>query len=132
LKNGQKSYNLRLSKLKSLKKLNLSVELIKQPVSVNEYGYTLPLISTKRFSVNDSPESVRKVDSADLVKIVKSPQLHKKFIKHNIDRKINTSYTKEEFKSIIAKFGTCSQVGYNPMNPLKMNQDSFVIAECKS
>lgn len=100
--------------------MNNSVGTIKQTSNVNEYGYSLPSIGTKRFSTNDI---------VGIPKQTTSPRLHKKFISHNIDRETNSSYTKEEFKSIIAKVGTCTQVGFNPLNPLKMNQDSFVVTD---
>ena len=53
-------------------------------------------------------------------------------MRHNIDREsLNNSYIKEEFKTIITKFGVASQMGYNPNNPLKLNQDSFVTTDVK-
>lgn len=72
------------------------------------------------------------MDKSSLVHTTPTSCLTRNFTRHHIgSESINSSYTKEEFKNIIKKVGVSSQVGYNPMNPLKINQDSFVITDIK-
>lgn len=89
---------------------------------MNEYGYNLPMLDTKRF------KTLRVLHNS---KHMTSPRTHK-FLNHSVDAdSLNSSYMREEYKSTIVKFGAWSQTGYNPMNPLKTNQDSYIVADTK-
>lgn len=120
---GPRSYNLKLSKLKAIRKLNYSVETVKlQPTNdvTNEYGYHLPTLNTGKMESKEEPKHLN------------SPRLNKKFLNHSIDiRDSNSSYIKEEYKNVVVKFGVCSQAGSNPMNPVKPNQDSYITIDAK-
>ena len=52
----------------------------------------------------------------------------KKFLDHNFSNdKIYNSYIKEEWRNDLIRYGVITKAGYNPNNPNKVNQDSYVI-----
>ncbi|CAI2381972.1 unnamed protein product [Moneuplotes crassus] len=121
------SKEIAAAKFKAKRKFNYSVEHLQRKKTTNDYGYILPKITPGRPKDTRSSRDGKISQDSDLKSLCQ-----KNFIHHSIDRANLNSYVKEEFKTIIKKVGVSSQVGYNPMNPLKLNQDSFVINEIKS
>ena len=50
----------------------------------------------------------------------------KKFCDHNLAENIYSSYIKDECKNEEIRYGAATKAGYNPGNPLKVNQDSYI------
>ena len=53
----------------------------------------------------------------------------RKFLKHSIGSdQIHPSYIKNEYRSVISKYGHSTKMGFSPNDPLKVNQDAWIIS----
>lgn len=83
---------------------------------VNEYGYCLPSLGASKLG------SLRAA-----AKHVTSPRVqHKLTAYRSGSGDISSSYISDGTTGALLTHGACSQVGFSPANPLKVNQDAFV------
>ena len=85
------------------------------------YGYNLPSLNDQKFKTdrdNNKPIHHKKHTN--------SPRKMKKFCDHNLAENIYSSYIKDECKNEEIRYGAATKAGYNPGNPLKVNQDSYI------
>ena len=117
-------YEFKIGKLKAIRKMNQSAEPQKPEGNVNEYGYNLPIIENHRFNTFRDIKRVKHVTSPRIIRKIDS--------KNNENEEISSSYIRDDANSVLMKYGASSQAGSNPINPMKVNQDSFVMIEAKS
>jgi len=91
--------------------------------NTNEYGYNLPKIDHAKFNTFRDIKRVKHVTSPRIIRKIDSKQ--------HESSEISTSYIKEDSSNVLIKFGASSQVGFNQINKMKVNQDSFVTIEGK-